>query len=141
MLTRGCECLLRCGPEDMSRPDLCVVHRLEARLENTPVGGRLFTKEATQALKEIRRYAKLLKYPHADLLTWKAVRAGKTTSLAAHGVTLPQLMEQGEWAGANSHRSYVDEDTADAVARLRMQQIEPMEPGQARSDSESAESD
>ena len=56
MLTRGCECLMRCGPGDQSRPDLCVVHRLEKRLSSIPVGGMLFTMDATQALKTLKKY-------------------------------------------------------------------------------------
>ena len=58
----------------------------------TSVGGRIFSLEATQALKVLKRYAKLLKYQHAEVLTWKAVRAGKTTALAL------QLQER-RWEG------------------------------------------
>ena len=56
-----------------------------------PFNHKLFMMEAMQVLNILKMYAMLLKYQHADALMWKAMRAGKTMALAAHGITLPEL--------------------------------------------------
>ena len=73
-------------------------------MRHIPAGGQFFTLDTTQAPNVLKKYTNSLMYPHADALPWKAVRTGKTTALASHGVSLPQVMGAGEWASARSSR-------------------------------------
>ena len=46
-----------------------------------------------------------------DRLTWKAFRAGHATELAAHGHTMANIMQAGEWKS----KAFIDVADSDAI--------------------------
>ena len=51
--------------------------------------------------------------------TFKAIRAGKATQMAAQGFTLGEICAAGEWKPPTSVLQYVRDDVADAMELLR----------------------
>ena len=49
--------------------------------------------------------------------TWKCVRAGKATALAAGGVDIPGVLRMGQWH-SRAVLSYLDHDALDQAATL-----------------------
>ena len=115
-LKRYCECRQR------ESAKLCAVHRAQQYFEeeNFVPGQRLFPKiDARSGLAHLKRCLILLKAPNPESFTWKCVRAGKATSMAAANVSLPDICEAGEWQSKKTPgKHYVSEDVADHEIRL-----------------------
>ena len=101
-------------------PEFCVVHTfLEFHgNKNWLVGDKIFELTPNQALHQIKRVLLLLGVPDGNFMAWKAVRAGRATSMAAEGLTLGEILEGGEWRSA-AYLKYVNEEVADAGQLLR----------------------
>ena len=76
------------------------------------------------------RYFTLHGVAEAEGYTFKAIRVGKATQMAAQGFTLGEICIAGEWKALTSVLQYVRDDVADAVELLR-QMIEMNEEGEA----------
>ena len=76
---------------------LCVVHAVEHCLANKNVGDRVFEIPSAAWLTKTRRLLALLSHTGASLCTLKGYRAGHTTSLAASGHTIGDILAAGEW--------------------------------------------
>ena len=90
LLRRPCRCA-QVGPQ------CCAAHRLGAWLKQCKVGERLWSFSASGALGVLRRLLCLLGVQDAKLYTWKSVRAGRATEMAARGCTLGSILSVGEW--------------------------------------------
>ena len=82
--------------------------------------GQKLWENATQAcaLTHMRRLLTLLGTPDAHQCSWKAVRSGRATEMAADGFTLAKILEAGEWRSSAFLR-YIDETAADQGQSLR----------------------
>ena len=99
----------------------CMAHRVKVFLERNSIrpGERLFPLlKPVATLKLVIRSLLLLSVPAAQHLTWKSIRAGHATHLAASGATLATILEAGEWRSA-AFLSYIDSNIADAAEVLR----------------------
>ena len=68
-------------------------------------------------VRRLRRYLILLSAPGVDAFQLKAFRAGRATSMVAHGCPLGEILMAGEWRSAAFAR-YVDEEAVDAAQLL-----------------------
>ena len=88
------------------------------RLPQFQIGQRLWDHTAGAALGVLRRLLSLLGLPEAKFFTWKCVRAGRATDMAAQGCTLGSILGAGEWRSVAMFR-YINEQEADAAEVLR----------------------
>ena len=115
LLVRSCNC----KPGSIS--NFCVVHRVTAWVSASALlPGQKLWANATQAcaLTHMRRLLTLLGTPDAHQCSWKAVRSGRATEMAADGFTLAKILEAGEWRSSAFLR-YIDETAADQGQSLR----------------------
>jgi len=105
LLIRPCTCHLE-------NPEVCAVCSTETFLQDKQEGERLFSFSAGELLGEFRRLLVLLQILGAHQFGLKAFRAGRATSMALAGVSLPEVMSAGEWASA-SCLAYASHDSFD----------------------------
>ena len=100
--------------------DRCMPHAVAkwAVQSGACVGQRLWPWAPAAARKILTRMLALLAVPDADRFTWKAVRAGKATAMAAGGYRLQEILMAGEWR-SRALFAYVDSDAADHAELLR----------------------
>ena len=111
LLVRPCECAQR------GCHRLCPVHRIKQKLSALVLDERLFVAvKPKEVLTEVRKWAKWLSIDDYDIIQWKTMRSSRAAVLAAAGISLPTIMEMGEWQTQKSVLHYVQEDAADAVA-------------------------
>ena len=83
------------------------------------VGDRFFpTLKPAATLKAVVKARTLMNVPNALHMTWKSVRAGHATHMAASGATLAAILEAGEWRSA-AFLNYIDSNVADVAKVLR----------------------
>ena len=70
------------------------------------------------ALTQLKRLIAFIGTPNASVTTWKAVRAGRATAMAAAGSSLGEILCAGEWRSL-AYLRYVNEEIADAGQGLR----------------------
>ncbi len=98
-----------------------MAHRVQQHIElhNLKEGDRLFPTLKPQAtLQAVVKALVLMGVQAAQHMSWKAVRAGHATRMAANGATLAAILEAGEWKSAASF-NYVDLNVADSAEILR----------------------
>ena len=61
----------------------------------------------------------LLGVEEAEGFTFKAIRAGKATQMAAQGFTLGDICDAGGWKALTSVLQYVRDDVADSMEIFR----------------------
>ena len=79
---------------------------------------KLFQFSAAGALGVMRRYLAMLGVLEAQQFTWKSIRAGRATQMAAQGFTLGAILTAGEWRSAAVFK-YLHESDIDAAEVLR----------------------
>ena len=89
------------------------------RLQQLTVGEKVWTFTQGDAKRKLNRYLGLLGVMEAEAFTFKAIRAGRATDMAANGYTLGEITSAGEWMDPKSALPYVKDDVADAVEILR----------------------
>lgn len=72
-----------------------------------------------KTLLRVKRLLAMRGIPNAEFMTWKAVRAGRASAMAASGCSLGSILTTGEWRSA-AYLRYVSEEVADAGQVLRM---------------------
>ena len=110
LLQRVCTCKQDCR--------FCVVHVLQRRLAEMPVGARLFPFTASQVQRSLRQTLGLLSVEHSGEFTLKAFRAGRATAMAAEGANMTAIMQAGEWRSWAALR-YIDADQVDQAHVMR----------------------
>ena len=76
--------------------------------------------------RKLNRYLGLLDVNEAEACTFKAIRDGKATEVAAIGYTLGEITSAGDWLDPEDAWPYVQDDVADAMEILR--QVIEMDP-------------
>ena len=92
---------------------------MRGRLQQLTVGEKVWTFTQGDAKRKLNRYLGLLGVMEAEAFTFKAIRAGRATDMAAKGYTLGEITSAGEWMDSRSALPYVKDDVADAVEILR----------------------
>jgi len=121
LLKRPCTC-----KDGQGQSPYCVVHRVQQWVQacNIKTGQKLWEHEpgkvatGSQMLSKLKRCLILLGYQEASLYSWKSVRAGKATEMAAQGFTLGQVLAAGEWR-SSAYMNYIDETGSDHAQLLR----------------------
>ena len=72
-----------------------------------------------KTLLRVKRLLTMMGTPNATFMTWKAVRAGRASAMAASGCSLGSILTAGEWR-SSAYLRYVSEEVADAGQVLRM---------------------
>ena len=120
LLSRGCTCrVLGCVGSGPSQ--VCMAHRVQQYLQRYQfkVGEPLFPRFKPQAtLAVVIKSLANMKVVGASGMTWKAVRAGHATAMAAEGCTLAAILEATEWR-STAFLNYVDANVADESEILR----------------------
>ena len=89
---------------------------VSARLSD---GDKLFPMlKPAMTLKIVINALILMSVPGAQSMTWKSIRAGHATHMAASGATLAAILEAGEWRSA-AFLNYIDSNVADSTEVLR----------------------
>ena len=102
ILRRSCTCT------STQQSPWCVVHRLEGWVKALGIKtgkrlweirpGQLLT--AQKALSMLKRCLLLLGHKKVNTYSWKSVRSGGATEMAASGCTLGQILGAGKWRSA-----------------------------------------
>ena len=91
---------------------------MDSLLAKVSIGDKIFAVSSTQALATVRCHFAKMGMVDPDGYTWKAVRAGRATTLAGQGYSLHRILSMGEWK-SKAILNYVDETTADSMETLR----------------------
>ena len=97
---------------------LCAARRVGAWVQQFGLGEKAFQFSAAGALAVLRRYLTMLGVPEAHQFTWKSIRAGRATQMAAQGFTLGAILTAGEWRSAAVFK-YLHDSDIDAAEVLR----------------------
>ena len=120
LLSRGCLCrALGCAGNLPSQ--VCMSHRVQRHIQrhHIQVGEPLFPHFKPQAtLAVVIKALVNMKVVGGSCMTWKALRAGHATAMAAPGCTLAAILEAGEWR-STAFLNYVDSNVADESEILR----------------------
>ena len=98
-----------------------MAHRVQEHISHfhLKVGECLFPQlKPPAALKAVARALKVMGVAGAQHMSWKAVRAGHATHMAANGSKLAAILEAGEWRSA-AFLNCVDANIADSAEVLR----------------------
>ena len=83
------------------------------------VGDPLFPSfPQKQALSQLKSVLMMLGAPNYSCITWKSVRCGRASAMAAAGCSLGEILGAGEWRSM-AYLKYVSEEVADAGQVLR----------------------
>ena len=83
------------------------------------VGDQFFPScSPVKELASLKRVLCLIGAPNYSCMTWKSVRAGRASAMAAAGCTLGEILGAGEWRSM-AYLRYVSEEVADAGQVLR----------------------
>ena len=116
LLTRRCSCIRMKGSR------YCAFHRFKGFASSTPCDSLLWNFQAQKTLSKLKGALTLLGESQAQMMGWKAWRAGRATSMAAAGDSLGKILDHGEWR-SKAVLAYIDESQVDAT-RLLMDSLE-----------------
>ena len=120
LLCRGCTCR-ELGCVGVGPSQVCMAHRVQQYLQrhHFKIGEALFPRFKPQAtLSVLIKSLDNMRVVGASGMTWKSVRAGRATAMAARGCTLAAILEAGEWR-STAFLNYVDANVADQAEVLR----------------------
>ena len=115
LLKRPCNCARR--SKGLWGKAFCATHTfLEFHDQLQWQTGQGLTQHS--ALAKTRQMLALVGTENASAMTWKALRAGRASAMAAGGCSLGEILAAGEWRSA-AYLRYVSEEVADAGQVLR----------------------